>query len=285
MPTTKTSKRINKKLNKTAKGKRIGLAKAGTSRKRWGKKRGGGDTLKNIPANEEKEEPTNNIQVNPMMNSENESINNEDNGGGREYEDNGEGQYEKSSTSIINFEDQLKNTTNELITSITEKAKGNYGSRFYDEMKFIIDDFNDQLKKILPQLDDQTVQKLMTFLSMFNQKFENDETFKKDFENAAEHFMKTVVDASKKTLQTGSTMLMSILSNMIQGIPGIGAIASIMKVANNITETAAVLTTSVNEASESLRSLMMKITNISNEMQTMGNISKQSIKRNSKNNS
>jgi predicted nucleic acid-binding Zn-ribbon protein len=265
---TKTSKRIKKKFNKTAKGKRIGLAKAGTSRRGWGKKRGGGDTLKNIPANEEKEEPTSSSATNiNNMNSEDDTLANEE--------------KEKSSTNIMNFEDQLKNTTNELITSITEKAKGNYGSRFYDEMKFIIDDFNDQLKKILPRLDDQTVQKLMTFLSMFNQKFENDETFKKDFENAAEHFMKTVVEASNKTLQTGSTMLMSILSNMIQGIPGIGAIASIMKVANNITETAAVLTTSVNEASESLRSLMMKITNISNEMQTLDKIPKTNNENNS----
>ena len=159
-----------------------------------------------------------------------------------------------------------------LDTAITNETKNICNSTFCKEMTFIIDDFNHQLQKLFPVLDDQTVKKLMSFLSIFNKKFENDEKFKKDFEDAAQNILQTLQGASTKILQTGSTTFMQILGNMVSAIPGIGSIASIAKVANNITDTAAELSTSVKDASQSLRELMIKITNMSNEMQSVKEI-------------
>lgn len=146
-------------------------------------------------------------------------------------------------------------------------VKATFVGKFAKEMEDIIDDFNNQLKKIFPILDEDAVNKLMTFLSLFNNRFEKDVQFKEEFQKVAQGFVGTIADASSKTLTVGSTTFINILMNMVQAIPGVGAIASIAKVANNITATAEDLTSSVRKSTESIQHLLEKITNITEKMQ------------------
>ena len=152
------------------------------------------------------------------------------------------------------------------LVALTELTKGSCNSEYYNDLVFIIDDFNGVLANLMPMLDDNAVETIIQFIKLFNEKFETDPAFRAEFDRGITNIIGVVKDAGQKTVGSGTALIVQILTNLVHAIPGVGAVVSILKAANNVTESISDITTSTQKAATEWKKFM-------NNMESMANMS------------
>ena len=158
----------------------------------------------------------------------------------------------------------LKPTPKNPLVALTELTKGSCNSAFYNDLIFIIDDFNGVLAELLPVLDDDSVEKIIQFIKVFNEKFETNPAFREEFERGIANMTNVVKDVGNKAVGSGSALVIQILTNMVHAIPGVGAVVSILKAANNLSDSLNDVTSSTKKAATEWKRFMENMENLTN---------------------
>ena len=146
------------------------------------------------------------------------------------------------------------------------------GNPFLKDLFFIFEDFNREIARdinrilmdLLPLVDAETVDIIIFFLKGFNKAFEDDPEFREQFNKILEHSVGTIVEAGENALGSVCQVIIKILGNSAQAIPGVGAVISVLKAANNIADT-------VNDLSETGSELSGALSKFSTDMSGMSN--------------
>ena len=167
------------------------------------------------------------------------------------------------SNNISKVDDDLDTDPMAIITKFLESDCNNV---IYKDLLFVAKDMNKVLIELLPLFDDEMVDIIIIFLSVFNKKFEEDPAFREQFELAITNVVETAITAGTNAFGSSCSFIIKILTTMSQAVPGLGAVVSSLMIANNITDTGKNISNSGKEVSAATQSFAKKITDITNSI-------------------
>lgn len=130
------------------------------------------------------------------------------------------------------------------------------------DLMFIAKDINKILLEILPLFDEELVDIIIIFLANFNTKFAEDEDFRNQLNIAIENVINTIVNSGMDAIGSGCSIIVKILTQMVQAIPGAGAVISSLMIANNIADTGELISNSGKNISKASNDFTGKISEL-----------------------